>query len=145
MVFEFHLLTELVKPPLKLQSVVRLEEDGFEGKLWKDRKECTHGTIFIEMVQDDGLLVAGEDIDEGILKARPGETGKLWCHILDIHLEVADGWRVFGVHVDGPRGDREAKPTDEFFCRPARSFAEGIHAMQYCSHQHGLFDGMGFG
>lgn len=52
------------------------------------------------MVQDDRFFVSGEDINHGILKAGPGEATKLWGDIFDIHLEEANGWGVFQMHVD---------------------------------------------
>lgn len=99
-VFELEVLAECIKSLLKLKTIVRLDEDGFKWKPRQYHEKTTHRSILIELIEDDGFLVAGVDINDGVLVAGPGETRELGCDVLHIHLQVADGRDVFCVHMN---------------------------------------------
>ncbi len=97
---ELEFVTEGVKSSLKLRAVVCLNKDGGKGKSGKHHDEAAHGSISIELIENDRLLVAGMNINNGILVAGPGKPGELWGDVLDIHLEVPDGMNILGMHMN---------------------------------------------
>ena len=86
---------------LELEPVVGLDEDRLERKSGKDFPESQHGTVLVELVQYHAFLVPGEDVDDGIFKARPGKPREFGGNDFHVHLEVSDGGGVLGMHMDG--------------------------------------------
>lgn len=100
MMRELEFLTECIKSSLKLESIVCLDEDRLKGKPGKHEHEGAHAPILIELIENDGLLVPGVDINDGIFIAGPGESRELGGHIFDIHLQIPNRMNILCVHMD---------------------------------------------
>ncbi len=100
MMRKLELRTECVKSSLEFEAIVCLDEEGFEGKPREHHDEGTDTPILIQLIKDDGFLVAGVNINDGIFVTGPGKARKFRSDVFDIHLEVANSMDVLGMHMD---------------------------------------------
>ncbi len=143
---ELEFLTACIKSSLKLESIVRLDKDWFKWKFRQHQHKSTDTSILIQLVEDDCFLVAGVDINDGILVTGPREARELRCHVFDIHLKVTDGMDIFGMHMDRrliPWPDVIAIAVDQSM---TLEYSMNGHARDRCiQHEPDLFRGIPLG
>lgn len=117
-VWKVEFFAQCIKSSLKLETVVGLDEHGFERESGEHQEESAHTPVLIQLIENDRLFVAGVDINDGVLVAGPRQAREFRRHVFDVHLQISNGMHILCMHMNRgliPWPDMIPIPVDQSF------------------------------